>query len=426
MTREILILGGGYVGVWSARRIVRSLRADEDVHVTLVSRSDVHSFHGWTAEVLTGHVGLHRARSPLAERLPGVDLVRGTVAAVDLDARTVDVHAAAGVRTLTYDRLVIGVGSHDASARVPGLSEHGWSLKDDSAVPELDAHLSRIVAAAASTVDRAARERLLTVVVAGGGFTGVEASAAIAQRLRAEMATEPGLAGLHPRVVLAGSGEELLPSLRPRYRRLADYATAQVARAGVDVRRATRLAAVTAEGALLDGGEPIASATVISTIGQTPVAVAGTERFVHESTGRLVTDRYLRIAHAVWAGGDIAAVPHPFGGTCPANALWAIYHGKRIGDNVVRSLRTQRLVPFRFPGLGQGASLGMGRGVAELYGVSLTGRPAWIARWAFFHRFMPSREVAWRTAREWFRRPAPRRLPSAVTALPAGAGAGAL
>lgn len=409
MTTRILVLGGGYVGVWAARRALRAIRRGADATVTLVSATTTHAFHGWTAEVLTGHVRGDRARVPLAGLLPGANLVHGTVASVDLDAKTVAVMADDGVRTLSYDQVVLGVGSRDAHDRVPGLFEHGWSLKDDGGLAALDAHLASAVERAAE--DAHARERLLTVVVAGGGFAGVEASAAIAQRLRRSIGAEPALHGAEPRVILLASGAQTLPGLRPRFRRVADYATAQAARAGVEVRTGERLAEVADAGARLSSGEVVPSATVISTIGQAPVILPGTEGLERAADGRLAADRFLRLAPGVWGGGDAVAVPQRSGdGACPTNALWAIFHGRRIGANLVRALRGRAPKPFRFPGLGQGASLGVGRGAAELYGIQLTGWPAWIARWAFFHWFMPSRRVALVTAMEWLRRPQPRRV----------------
>jgi NADH dehydrogenase len=126
-------------------------------------------------------------------------------------------------------------------------------------------------------------------------------------------------------------------------------------------------------------------------------------------------DAQLRVSDAagvvegVWAGGDVAAVPHPSGtGCCPASALWAIYHGERAGANVARTLRGAEPRRFRFPGLGQAASFGVGVGSAELAGVPLLGWSAWLARWLLFHYYMPSRIVAVRAAREWFR-PVPTR-----------------
>lgn len=403
---EVIVLGGGYVGVCAARRLAR---AGSSVRVRLVSAEQCHAFHGWTAEVITGHVAPDRARVPLAELLPGVEIVSGTVTGVDLAAKTVTVSSgstdSAVPRTLHYDELILGVGSHDAVERVPGLAAHGWSLKHDE-LKALNRHLSEVAAAAASTSSPAVRRRLLTVVVAGGGFAGTEAAGALVQRLRAEISARPALAGERPRVVLVSAGARLIPSLRPRFARAADYLEAGVARSGAQVRSGRRLASVSSVCAVLDDDTLIPTATVVSTIGQTPAALPGTESLPRDASGRLLTDRHLRVAPSVWAGGDVAAVPHPSGsGVCPANALWAIYHGKRAGANVVRTARGRRPAPFRFPGLGQAASLGVGRAAAELYGVQLTGWPAWLARWLFFHAFMPSRRVALATAAEWFRRP---------------------
>ncbi|MCW3159333.1 NAD(P)/FAD-dependent oxidoreductase [Micropruina sonneratiae] len=376
---EIVVLGGGYTGVWAARTVSRAIRAGllEGVRVTLVSATPEHSFHGWTAEVITGHVRPEHARVPLTQLLPGVRLVHGRVSAVDVGARTVSVATASGTTQVGYDQLVVGVGSFDATERVPGLAEHGWSLKDPDGLAALRTHLGTLAAGE-------------TVLVAGAGFTGLEAATAIAQR--------------HPRlrVKLAHPGTRPLPMLRPRFDRVADYAVAQARSAGVEFLPDSRLAEVSPDGGWLDPHGPIATRTVISTIGQTPVALPGLVDQGLDGGGRLITDLFLRVAPRIWAGGDVAAVPQPGGeGACPANALWAIHHGTHIGANLVRHLLGWRLRPFRFPGLGHGAGFGVGRGAAELYGVQLTGWAAWLARWLFFHWYMPSRRIGVRTAAEW-------------------------
>jgi len=292
---------------------------------------------------------------------------------------------------------------------VPGLAEHGWAVKGGRALENLAEHLTTVVAAAADATTERVRRALLTVVVAGGGYAGAEVAAAISAQLRAAVAAVPALSGERPRVHLVTRGAHLVPSLRPRFDRVADYVTREAVRAGVDITYGRCLTAVSAAGATLDDSSFLPSATVISTIGQVPTMLPGTETWLRDAEGRLVTDRSLRVAPAVWAGGDIAAVPHPSGdGSCPSNALWAIYHGKHVGRNLARVLAGHRPLPFRFPGLGQAASLGVGRGAGELYGVPLTGWTAWLARWVFFHWFMPSRQVALASAAGWFRRRRPR------------------
>lgn len=416
MTTEVLVLGGGYTAVWAARRLQRQITGDEGtrVRITLVSTSRTHAFHGWTAEVLTGHVRIERTLTRLTDLLPGVRVIAGTAGEVDLSRREVVVVGPDHVTRLPYDHLVLGVGSRDATERVPGLLDHAHSTKGDGALESLVTHLDEVVARAAVTRDPIERARLLTVVVAGGGFAGVETAVALQQRLDTLVRGRRGIVGIRPRVVLVHAGPALLPSLRPRFDRVADHAAAQVARAGVEVWCGSLLTAVTATAAHVAGRPALSAGTVVTTLGQVPVALPGTESLVRDGTGRLVVDAYLRVRDAsgvvdgVWAGGDVAAVPHPSGtGSCPASALWAMYHGDRVGTNIARALRGAAPRPFRFPGLGQAASFGVGVGSAELAGVPLLGWSAWLARWVLFHYYMPSRAVALRTALEWFRPPVP-------------------
>ena len=412
---EVVILGGGYTAVWACRAISRRLRGDlraGRVRITIVSASTSHAFHGWTGEVLAGLVRPERTRTPLEELVPQARLVHGRAVGVDLDGCSVVVDTGATRLHVPYDHLLVGVGSVDA-ANIPGLAEHGRSVKGEWALQATHEHLDDVLRRAAGTRDPVERARLQTIVVAGGGFAGVEMAAAIAERLDVLDRHRAAPVG---RVVLVHRGGELLPEVRPRFDRLADYATGRLADLGVEVRLGVGLERVTATGAVVDG-TIIEAATVVSTVGQATVPLPGTEAVRRDERGRIVTDAWLRTSRpGVWAGGDAAAVPHVLRGTpCPPNALWAIKHGVRVGDNIVRSIRGRRLRRFRFPGLGQAASLGVGKGAVELYGVTLTGWAGWLARWAFFHWFMPSRRVAVATIRDWL---ALRRTGRHLTPLP--------
>jgi len=379
---EVVVLGGGYTAIWAARALARGLRRplrDGSVRVTVVSATTAHAFHGWTGEVLSGHVRGERARTALVDVVPPAWVLHGCASALDPVARTVSVTTDDGVRLLPYDHLLVATGSRDARERVPGLVEHGWSLKDDGG---LDALVGRLEAGCG------------TAVVVGGGLAGTEAAVALAARLRRE---EPDA-----RVVLVHGGERVLPDLRPRFERVARYAVEQAERAGVAIRCGIRVARVDEDGVALEDGTTIPAGTVVSAVGQVVVTLPGlaAER---AADGRLVVDRRLRTTlDGVWSGGDAAAVPHPNGsGPCPPNALWAIKAGTRAGRNIARTVRGRRARVFRFPGLGQAASLGVGRGAAELYGVQLTGWVAWLTRWVFFHAFMPSRRIALAAMRDW-------------------------
>lgn len=407
---EIVVLGGGYGGLWSARRIANGLRvqlARGDVRLTLISAMDHHAFHGWTAEVITSDVLPWHARVPIERILPeSVIKIYAEVTAVDLDARLVTAQTSDGERQVGYQYLVVAVGSRDARDRISGLRAHGWSVKDDHQLEALNNHLSKIAALAEDT-DTETRAKLLTAVVAGGGLAGTEMATAIMERLHDEMDARPGLAEAHraglPRVVLVHSHDQLVADMHPK---VARYTAQQVLKAGIEVLYRHRLKTVTSDGATLDDGTTIPSATVLSALGQDVVQLPGTEHLPRDERRRLITDQYLQVVPNVWAGGDVAAVPRPKGGGeyCRSDALWAIAHGKHLGANVSRAVTGRPQVAFGYRGLGRAASLGVGAGAGELHGIPLIGWPSWLMRWVLFHWFMPSRRVAVKSLIAWFHR----------------------
>lgn len=426
---EIVVLGGGYVGLWSTRRIAKGLRsqlARGEVRLTLISAMDHHAFHGWTAEVITSDVLPWNARVPIEQIVPeSVIKIYGEATAVDLDAQVVTAQTRDGQRQVSYQYLVFAVGSRDARDRIAGLRAHGWSVKDDRQLEALNNHLSA-VAAQAGTADAETRASLLTAVIAGGGLAGTEMATAIMERLHDEIDARPELApareaGL-PRVVLVHSHDQLVADMHSK---VADYTTRQVLKAGIQVVYRHRLAEVTAEGATLDDGTTIASATVLSALGQDVVQLAGTERLPRDERRRLITDEFLQVAPNLWAGGDVGAVPRPNGGGeyCRSDALWAIAHGKHLGANVARAVKGEPQVAFDYPGLGRAASLGVGAGAGELHGIPLIGWPSWLMRWVLFHWFMPNRRVAVKSLVAWFHRTTwPNRPPRPVSRSSAPAG----
>lgn len=410
---RIVILGGGYVTVWAYRALARRLRAQlrsEQVTITVVSLDNYHAFHGWTGEVLGGIVPVAHGFSALRPLLKHARFVRGEVLNVSLSEQTVQVRLFGDDRheSLPYDHLLFALGSRDRQERVPGLAQHGWRVKGTGDLLALRNHLIDVLERADAISDPAARQQALSIVIGGGGFAGVEMCAAIAELMEVARRHYPILRREQVRIVLAHAGDALLPQLRPRYTRLAEYATKQLRRYGVDVRLGVRLAQVTTEGAMLSDGTMIPSATVISTVGQTLTPLAGTEMLARDANGRLLTNPQLHLVDAphLWAGGDVAHVLHPRSqDVCPANALWAIKHGEHVGANIARAVLGQPLRPFAYPGLGQAASLGVGKGAVELYGMQFTGWLGWFLRFFFFLYFMPSRAQMVRVVLDWISLP---------------------
>lgn len=406
---RVVMIGGGYAGIRAFRSLrarLRGAHATSAVDVTVISPKTYHEFHGWTAEALAGIVSIDHRSSPLREVFEGERVIAGAATHVDLERQVVTGRLTGTDQAFAvpYDHLLFGIGSHDFVESVPGLERHGWWLKEAGGLLATRNQLIRVLDRADALHDPEARQRLLTVVIAGGGFAGVEIAAAVAEWLQVWRRYYPVLREVRPRVVLVHSGVALLGQLRPRYSRLADYATRQLRQYGVEIRLQERLAEVRPDGAVLADGAFIPSETVISTLGQTLMRLPGAECLPCTDAGRLITDRYLRVQGRtnVWAAGDCASVAHVRSGKpTPANALWGIQHGNWAGENIGRTILGQPLRPFTYRGLGQAASLGIGKGASELYGLQFTGWIGWWMRFFFFLYFMPSRRQMIRILLDW-------------------------
>jgi len=383
VSTRILIVGGGYVAVWAHRAVHRRLRRRMrrgEVTTTIVAPGLSHRFHGFTGEVLGGVLPPQRVATALADLCPLADLVDGTVTSVDLAAGRATVATADGDAVeLGFDHLVLAAGSSDSQFPA-GIAEHGHSTKNPVGFEELRRRLA---------------EPWEHMVVVGGGLAGAELCAAIAERFT----------GDGRRIHLVHSGDTLVPELLPRYRGLARYVRRQLDGYGVQVHTGTAVLKVGETGVELDDDTSLPADLVVSTSGQRPVAIPGTEGLARHPDGRLRVDGYLKVAGQprVWSGGDVAAVPHLVSGRpSPANALWAIKHGAHLGRNLARELRGRRPRRFAYLGLGRSASLGVGKGAAHLYGMPFTGWSAWLTRAAFFLIYMPSRRQAVAAAGELF------------------------
>jgi len=398
---RVVLLGGGYVTLHAYAGLMRragpAVRRGA-VQVVVISTDVVHSFHGFTGEVLAGLLPYDRTRTPLLAAMPHAHVVLGRATAIDAERRTVryTLTDEPGERVIDYDELVVGTGGREPAGTVPGLTEHGFTLR----APGDIAVLAKRIREDASRPG----PRRSTILVAGGGMAGVEMAAAAAD-----------LGGSHVRVELVHSGDAILPELRDTQPRLAARAEHELTRLGVRVRLGVRLTAVTEHAAHLSDGTRVPTSTVIATIGQRAVHVPGLDAH-RDPRGRLVTRPDLSVVEGVWAAGDAACVVHPVRGEpVPANALWAIKGGEHVGCNIARRIRGRATRSFSYRGLGQAASFGFGRSISELYGIPFTGWVAWTLRLTFFLRFMPSRRKAAQVVHDFARHAAyGRRAPMAA------------
>ena len=391
---RVVILGAGYAGLEACKKMVQGLGRElerGEVEITLVSTEPYHTFHGWTGEVLGGLLPLEHTLTPL-DLLPFLKRVRfveGRVTALNLGAQQVTVQSKLGPEILGYEHVFLGLGSRDPFERIPGLERFGWGLKNTRHMQNFRAELHNRIAQALE-----GKRPLERVAVVGGGFAGVECAAALAELF--QDAYKNHSRASRPQITLLQSGTHLLETLRPRFSRIANYATAQLEGYGVEIRYGTRISEITARGVQLEDGQALEATMVLVTAGISLLDLPGSETLSRDPRRRIKTNPFLQVEgqSRVWSGGDSAKVSHPWRSSedCPVNALWAMKQGLHAGLNIARVVKGHKPRPFRYPGLGQAASLGWGRGISEIYGMQFTGMLGWLLRIGFFVWYMPSKK----------------------------------
>jgi NADH dehydrogenase len=375
---RILILGGGFGGVYTAMTLEKRFRRDANVDITLVSKENYLVFQPMLPEVISGSVGLLDVLTPLRRLCPRTTLYTRTIESIDLDTKRVTAPAGFGSRqsSLEYDHLVLALGNVTSFVGQPGLAEHALPFKDLGDALRLRNHVIHVLEDADIERDPAVRQALLTFVVAGGGFSGVEVVAALNDFVRQGVKNFRHIQPADLRVILLHSGGRLLPELPES---LAQFAQGILGKRGVAVRLNTRLHGATAEAALLVGGERLPTRTLVSTVPTAPNPLVSVLP-VPKERGRIVVNEHLEVPGypGVWAVGDGAWVlDAKTGEPCPPTAQHAIRQARCAGENIHATVRGTARRAFSFTALGKLGSLGHHAAVAEIHGVKLTGCVAW-------------------------------------------------
>ena len=402
---RVLILGGGFGGVAVARELERLVpRLGRPVEVTLVSQDNYLLFVPMLPEAATASVELTHILSPLRELLRRTRIRVECVESIDLVAQTVTTrHPTRRVeQVLAWDHLVIALGNTVSLANLPGVAQHGFPIKTIGDALQIRNRVLEMLEAAENTADPDERRRMLTFVVAGGGYSGVEVAAELNGFVREmELAAYPVVQPADVRVVLVHAGRRILPELSAS---LAEFAQRKLADRGVEIRLGARLAAATADHVVLEGGERIDAHTLIVAIGACPSPVVQ-QLGVPMERGRINVDAALRLAGrtSVWALGDCAAVPHPqTGQPAPPTAQFALREGRTVARNIAATIRGRPPRRFTYTGLGEMVSLGHHSAVAELFGrFKVAGLPAWLMWRGFYLSRLPGLERKLRVFLDW-------------------------
>ncbi len=400
--KRILIVGGGFGGVYAALELERRLRARDGVEVTIVNRDNFFLFTPMLHEVAASDLDVTHIVNPVRKLLPKTAFFDGDVAAIDVDRKVAVVSHGTDAHTheLPYDHLIVALGSITNFFGLPGLAERALTMKSLGDAIALRNRSIALLEEADTECCASMRERLLTFVVAGGGFAGVETIAGINDFVRESLRFYPNLRDDMIRMVLVHPGEVILPELSPS---LGRYAERKLAERGVDVRTTTRVAAVDGDTVTLSDGTTLDASTLVWTAGTTPNPLLGSLP-CNKERGRLLVDEFLKVvSHAgVWALGDCAMVPDGATGKFhPPTAQHAIRQGRCVARNVVAALRGTPPRKFAFRTIGQLASLGRRTGVAQILGVNFSGFLAWWLWRTIYLAKLPRLEKKLRVALDW-------------------------
>lgn len=399
---RVVILGGGFGGLATARELERLLGADANVEVTLVNRENYFLFTPMLHEVAASDLDVATIVNPLRKLVRRTKIFTGTVEHIDVDAKRVRVSHAGGLHTheLPYDHLVIALGAVTNFFGIPGLADRALTMKSLGDATALRNQLIQHLEEADFECSADVRTPLLTFVVAGGGFAGVETVAAVNDFLRAAIRFYPRLRKDQLRVAVVHPGATLLPELGEE---LGRYTQARLVERGVEVRLETRVTGVTDDLVDLSDGHRLRCRTLIWTAGisANPLLDSiGCEK----SRGRIVVDRHLAVPEwpNVWALGDCAHIPDPATGAAyPPTAQHALREGACVARNIVATMRGEPRTPFRFSTIGLLASIGRRTGVANILGVNFSGFAAWWLWRTIYLAKLPRLEKKVRVALDW-------------------------
>jgi NADH:ubiquinone reductase (H+-translocating) len=403
MKKNIYILGGGFGGLYSALELERRLGKDHsNVSITLVNRDNFFLFTPMLHEVAASDLELTTIVNPIRKLLRKVQLFTGDVEEIDLsNSRLTLSHGfKRHSHTVPYDQLILALGSIANFHSLPGLGEHAITMKSLGDAVALRNRLIAHLEEADTDCAQGRREPLLTFVVAGGGFAGVETIAAVNDLLRQALPLYRNLNEKMLRLVLVHPGTVILPELGEE---LGKYAQAKLEERGIQIFPNTRVSEVTDDSVRLTNGTVIRSATIIWTAGTTPNPLLGALPCCKDR-GRVVVNDYLQIPEFpnVWAVGDCAAVIDRYTGQpCPPTAQHAVRQGRTVARNIVASLQERAPRKFSFRTLGQMAAIGQRAGVADVMGVRFSGFLAWWLWRTIYLSKLPGWDRKVRVAMQW-------------------------
>ena len=406
---SILILGGGFAGLYAARNIQRLMGKIVDIEI--VNRENYFVFQPLLPEVAGGAISAVNAVSPLRFLTHDISMRKAEIDSIDPTAQTVTVFQGVQRRptVLSYDHLIIALGSGSDLSRMPGLNEHAFTMKTLSDARRLRAHVIERLEHADITRLPEVKKGALTFTVIGGGFSGIETVGEIKELIDRSLCYYPNIQSSEIRVVVLEFADRILNEMSES---LAGYAQKNLIERGIEIQLGVGVAKCTGTQLVTTTNEIIDTRTIVATIGNAPPSAVLKMPLAFQH-GRILVGRDFRVQgyQNIWSIGDCALIPMKENAShrddfAPPTAQFAVREAKQIASNIKAAVSDQPLKAFKYISKGSLASLGAGRGVAEVFGIKLTGRAAWLLWRVYYISFLPGMQtrisVLWNWLMDWF------------------------
>ena len=406
---SILILGGGFAGLYAARNIQRLMGKTVDIEI--VNRENYFVFQPLLPEVAGGAISAVNAVSPLRFLTHDISMRKAEIDSIDPKAQTVTVFQGVQRRptVLSYDHLIIALGSGSDLSRMPGLNEHAFTMKTLSDARRLRAHVIERLEHADITRLPEVKKGALTFTVIGGGFSGIETVGEIKELIDRSLCYYPNIQSSEIRVVVLEFADRILNEMSES---LAGYAQKNLIERGIEIQLGVGVAKCTGTQLVTTTNEIIDTRTIVATIGNAPPSAILKMPLAFQH-GRILVGRDFRVQgyQNIWSIGDCALIPMKENAShrddfAPPTAQFAVREAKQIASNIKAAVSDQPLKAFKYISKGSLASLGAGRGVAEVFGIKLTGRAAWLLWRVYYISFLPGMQtrisVLWNWLMDWF------------------------
>jgi NADH:ubiquinone reductase (H+-translocating) len=361
-----LVIGGGFAGGYVARLLGKR-------GATIVSPENFMLYTPMLPEAASGTLEPRHVVVPLRMMCPHAELVLGRASELDIEHRHARVETEEGMLTIEFENAVVALGAISRTLPIPGLADHALGFKTLADAIYLRNHVLRRLEAAAAAPSEGQRRRELTFVFVGAGYAGVEALAELSDLVRDALRYYPKLRDEPQHWVLVDAAPKILPEIP---RRLGDYAARQLAGRGVDIRVNTTLDSVEPHAAVLSDGDRILTSTVVWTAGVRANPLNEHFGLPLDERGRIKVEPTLQVEGMsnIWALGDGARVPNVAtpGEFDPPTCQHALRQARRLVKNL-----TGGTEPYKYRMLGQVATLGRYKGIAQIPGLLLRGFPGW-------------------------------------------------